>query len=151
MNNHPNRPPYMYESHRLSSTDADLRTIVESRKCLTFVIERYFHPKVICAEQGGTCERLENTILLLSRNLKREEQLMEQSGYPGLIAHVKAHDTILRNLETLRRTFVCGNYNNNLVLDFITEWAEDHTRTFDNPYGEYLKEQGIEFIQGEDI
>ena len=74
---------------------------------------------------------------------------MEETGYPKLSAHRKEHETILRNLETLKRTLVCGSYDNDLIFDFIMEWAENHTEIFDRPFGEYLKEQKIEFFQRE--
>lgn len=138
----------MCEDHQSTSTEASINSIIEGQKCLTFVIERYFHPKVICADQGGSCERLENTILLLSRNLKREEQLMEKAGYPGLAIHKREHETILRNLETLRRTLVCGSYDNDLVFDFIMDWSENHAKYFDSVFGEFLKKQKTGPSQG---
>lgn len=133
----------MQGSNQISYSDAGLRSIAENMSCLTFVIERYFHPKVICADQGGTCERLEHTIRLLSRNLKREEMLMESLDYPDLRAHKKEHETILRNMETLRRTLDCGNYDNELVLDFLVEWTENHIKSFDKPFGDFLNDQDI--------
>ena len=51
MNNDANRTAYTYEGHKLSSTDDTLRAIAEKKKCLTFLMEQYFHPKVICADQ----------------------------------------------------------------------------------------------------
>lgn len=130
----------MYEDNHPTGTEDPIRTIIESSKCLKFVIERYFHPKVICAEEGGSCGRLENTILLLSRNLEREERMMEEAGYPDLASHKKEHETILRNLETLRRTLSCGSYDNDLVFEFVSEWAENHAQEFDAPFGVFLRE-----------
>lgn len=136
----------MHEGIQFMDPDETIRPIVESRKCLIFVVERYFHPKVICAEPGGSCQRLENTILLLSRNLAREEQIMEETGYPGLDAHKKEHETILRNLETLRRTLICGCYDNELVFEFVMEWAENHAREYDRSFDEYLNGQGPDAV-----
>jgi len=141
----------MYEGSQFSSADASLRTIVESKKCLTFVIEKYFHPKTICANQGGACARLEDTILFLSRNLKREELLMEEAGYPDLYAHRKEHETILRNLETLRRTLICGGYDNDRVFDFVKEWVDGHTEAFDKHFEEFVRDFHLNECQSKSI
>jgi len=145
MNNHGNRTAYTYEGNQFSSAETNFKSIAENKKSLKFVIERYFHPKVICVDQGGTCARLEDTILFLSRNLKREELLMEKTGYPDSNVHVREHETILSKLEALRRTLVCGGYDNELVFDFINEWVDRHTKVFDKPFEDFLqdRDQGI--------
>lgn len=135
-----------YEGDRIAKADADIRKIVENRKCLTFVIEQYFHPKVICADPGGTCARLDDTIALLSRNLKREEMMMEEAEYPDLTTHEKEHEKVLGNLDTLRRTLVCGGYNNHLVFKFLMDWADNHSRSFDKYFEDFLRgrDKGID-------
>ena len=129
----------MFGNTTFSGSASFANRLDANRESLLFVIEQYFHPKVICAERGGTCGRIGDTIRFLKRNLEREEQLMELSGYPGLADHRRDHQTALQKLEKLRATLVCSHYDNGLVFDFLERWADNHSRVFDRPFGDFLQ------------
>ncbi len=93
----------------------------------------------MCAEPGGSCNRIEDTIHFLVRNLKREEQLMDLSGFPDAAAHKRDHELVLRRLDRMRHTLVCGRYDNTQVAEFLQGWIDQHTSAFDKHFGRYLQ------------
>lgn len=137
----------MFGTNRFTSADTGVRDMDASRECLSFVFDRLFHPQVICADPGGTCERIEDTIRILKRNLEREERLMTDAEYPGLAAHKRGHDELLRKLEKMKSTLICGDYDNALVTDFLTEWTKSHSASFDKPFGDFMRERGMDSVQ----
>lgn len=128
----------MFGANDFSGVDSDARFLEASREGLFFVLDRFFHPRVICTDPGGTCGRIEDTIRLLSRNLEREERLMLKTGYPRSAAHKWAHDALLRKLDRMKHTLVCGDYDNALVFDFMTKWLKTHSATYDKHFNKFL-------------
>ena len=138
----------MFGTDHFATTVSGVRTIDASRKCLSFVLGRLFHPRVICAAPGGRCTRIEDTILFVRRNLDREDRLMTEAAYPGFAAHKREHKTLLSELDGMRRTLICGSYDNALVSDFLTDWTRRHTASFDKPFGEFLHDHATESSKG---
>ncbi len=138
----------MFATNAPSAIDTGVKAIDASRECLSFVLGRLFHPQVICARPGGVCSRIEDTVRFLVRNLEREEHLMTRSGYPGFAAHRREHGKLLENLNDMEHRLVCGEYDNALVADFLSEWTNDHAAAFDKPFGDFLRENGVESING---
>ena len=139
----------MFETNRSSNDNDAVRIIEASRDCLVFVLHQLFHPQMICADPGGTCSRIEDTIRFLSRSLEREERLMAATGYPALAAHKREHEKLLRKLERMKRTLVCGGYDNTLVFDDVTEWTRNHAAAFDKPVTDFLRKHGSGPTRGE--
>lgn len=137
----------MSGSKHHTSTESGIRDIDVNRECLSFVLERLFHPQVICFDPGETCSRIEETIRLISRNMEREERLMVETEYPGFAGHKREHEKLLVRLGRLKRTLACSNYDNSLVAEFLTEWAESHAADFDKPFGDFLREHGVTPVQ----
>lgn len=148
VNFHVNRGRPTSGTDSFSSVDTGVKAIDASRECLSFVLGRLFHPQVICARPGGACSRIEDTVRFLARNLEREEHLMTETGYPGFAAHKRQHRKLLENLDGMKRRLVCGEYDNALVADFLSEWTNDHTIAFDKPFGDFLRENGVESVNG---
>ncbi len=120
----------MFRTHHFSNADDEFKAIDVSLDCLVFVLRQLFHPQMICADPGGTCSRIEDTIRFITRNLDREEQLMAAAGYPALAAHKREHEKLLQKLERMKRTLVCGNYDNTDVFDFVMDWTKRHAAAF---------------------
>lgn len=139
----------MHGTNHFSNDNPGVGTIDADREYFSIVLDRFFHPSVICAYPGGTCQRIEDTIRHLEQDLGREEKLMARTGFPGITAHKKEHRKLLNNLNQLKRTLVCGRYDNALVADYLTEWMKSHATDFDKPFGKFLKEQGIDISQRE--
>ena len=112
------------------------------------MLEQLFHPHVICADPGGTCSRIEDTIHFLSRNLEREERLMAAAGYPGFVVHKAEHEKLLQKLERMKRTVIFGCNDKAFVFDSVMEWTKRHDAAFDKPFGNFLRKHGTEPVQG---
>lgn len=135
----------MYGKNNFSNTgEADARVVVASRECLFFTLERLFHPQVICSNPGGNCSRLEDVIHFLTQNHEQEERLMIETGYPMFATHKRKHKALMRTLKGMKRTLICGDYDSSMVAEFLTEWMRRHAADFDNSFGEFLKEKGME-------
>ncbi len=128
----------MTEANANTASNAFVRGIEARRESLQFVLDGYFHPKVICGDPGGSCSRIEDTIHFLVRNLKWEEYQMEQSGYPDARAHKKDHEKILLRLRKMENNFICGRYDNRQVAQLVEAWAGQHNVVFDKPFEEFL-------------
>jgi len=139
----------MFKTNRSFNDNDAVRTIDASREYLSFVLDQMFHPQVICADPGGTCSRIEDTIRFIRRNLEREERLMAATGYPALAAHKAEHGKLLRKLERMKLTLVCGSYDNTLVFDSVVDWTKRHATAFDKPFGDFLRKHGTGPIRGE--
>jgi hemerythrin-like metal-binding protein len=72
-----------------------------------------------------------------------EEQLMVDSRYPGLQAHVQQHEALQRRAKTLLTRFEHGEVTMTIELTLLlSEWLRQHTMTTDRRLGEYLIESG---------
>jgi len=139
----------MAETNRPSNDNGAVRIIDASRESLAYVLEQLFHPHVICADPGGTCSRIEDTIRFLARNLEREERLMAAAGYPGLTVHRAEHEKLLRKLERMKLSLVCGSYDNTVVFDSVVDWTKRHAADHDKPFGDFLRQHGSGSVRGE--
>ncbi|MCW9045229.1 MAG: hypothetical protein OQK35_02755 [Alphaproteobacteria bacterium] len=108
-----------------------------SKQSLFFLAGRMFEEKVVCGKPGENCRRIEDTILFMSRNLNKEEELMAACGYKNLESHKADHLLLLCKLDEMRDRFVCSSYDNSLVLNFLAGWAVRHTQEHDKPFGRY--------------
>src|SRR3990172_1471452 len=102
---------------------SDLRSAME---CLSFLNAQFFASRVICANPGGTCDRIVDTIRFLERNFEREERMMDEVRYPEAARHKKEHEALLRKLTKMKRTLVCSGYDNAMLFDLITDWQKNH-------------------------
>lgn len=110
-----------------------------SRECLFFLVEKFFHPKVICPQPARTCQRIGDTLSYLRRNFEREEALMRLCGYPYLQRHKAEHDQLIKDLEYLHKTLTCSGYDNQKIKVLVTDWSLRHAKDHDRRFGEFLK------------
>ncbi len=131
----------MESAENPSNDNTGIATLDASRECLHFLLDRFFHPSVICAHPGanGHCSRIEDTIRFLARNLEREEQLMETLDYPGLEEHRREHQRLLAELNRMARDLECSHYDNAIPLDFLRDWTTKHTSAFDKPFADFVR------------
>lgn len=138
----------MFKTSEATHPDNDVRAIDESRECFVFLLDQMFHPQVVCADLGGNCTRIGDMMNYLTRSLEREERLMAAAGYPGLSVHKRDHAKVLQILNGMKRTLICGGYDNTLVSDILRNWSKGHDETFDKDFVDFLHERGAEFLQG---
>lgn len=73
---------------------------------------------------------------------------MAEAAYPGFASHKRDHETLLGELDGMRRTLVCGGYDNVLVSDFLTDWTRRHTASFDKPFGDFMRDRATVSSKG---
>lgn len=131
----------MPESSTQSSSDTYESGIKVRHECLLYVLDEYFHPRVICSDHGSSCSRIEDTMRFLGRNLMWEEENMDVSDYPDVLAHKRDHEHILRQLRAMKDTLECSRYDNSHVANLIKKWARDHADNFDRPFANFLQQR----------
>ena len=70
--------------------------------------------------------------------------MMEEFDYPEFPAHKREHEMLFQILAKMKRTLVCGDYDNAIMFDFLKVWSTNHSAVFDRPFGEFLLERGME-------
>ncbi len=142
----------MFGTNHCSSADIGVGIIDENREGLCLLVDQLFHPQVICANPGGTCSRLDESIRFLTQSLAREERIMMENDYSGLgfAVHKREHEKLLRKLNKMKRVLVCGRYDNAVVFDFLTEWIRNHATHYEKPLTDFLRERGMASARKED-
>jgi len=88
---------------------------------------------------------LDQLIEFARMHFASEEQLMEQTGYPGLAEHRKLHHTILAQiLESAHRLQYGEGVEMQSLLCYLRDWFLQHIEESDHQYGPWLNERGIE-------
>lgn len=131
----------MFEHQHFSHMPTGIPSLDESHRSLQFLLDRLFHPQVMCGDQGGQCSRIRDTIRFLSRNLAHEERLMRAAGYPAATAHEREHRKLLRRMARMERSMSCSDYDNQRISGFLTAWMNHHVAVFDKPFGAFLRAQ----------
>ena len=105
--------------------------------------------QIISAIKGGASsevmhELMDGLILLARRHFEFEERLMSEHGFPGLEGHAREHLGLLQKLDMFNETlFFSDPHRLNLLLAFVTDWAELHLLTGEKILGEYLTSKGL--------
>lgn len=73
-------------------------------------------------------------------HFKREEEIIEQCGYPDLERHRRIHQGICRRIEEIRWEYFQGIRDElmNDILTFLTNWLKTHILEEDMGYSGYL-------------
>lgn len=96
------------------------------------------------ADREQMNELLGRLIEFLRMHFWNEEQLMEQTGFPGLAEHRSEHEKLLTQLrESARRAQRNENVGMRPLLSFLRDWYSEHIEGPDHEYGPWLNEHGI--------
>jgi hemerythrin len=81
-------------------------------------------------------ELLDRLIEFTRMHFWSEEQLMEQTGYPGLAEHRAEHHTMLAQiLQSTHRVQYGEGVKMRPLLRFLREWFTEHIEGLDREYG----------------
>lgn len=82
--------------------------------------------------------------LFTREHFAREQDSMEQAGYPGRDDHRYEHEYLIFQLDALiERLMVSGpDYVADELVDLLQRWLCDHILTCDAAFAEYLRERG---------
>jgi hemerythrin len=89
-------------------------------------------------------EDLNRLIEFTRMHFTSEEQLLEQSAYPGLAQHRAAHQHLLSQIEEMAlRTQHNDELHMRSLLVFLRDWYMSHIEDLDSKYGAWLNPRGI--------
>jgi hemerythrin-like metal-binding protein len=71
-------------------------------------------------------------------HFSREEQLMQESGYPGYERHKKMHDTFIRQIDGAGHYLGVGGGMSAFLLSFLARWLGSHVLGADRELGHFL-------------
>jgi hemerythrin len=119
------------------SLDNEHREIVEQVNRIGAAIETSGDTRILV-------ELMEELVQLAQRHFEYEERLMKEHDFPGLTEHAKQHRELLQRLGRLSESFRRSSpHKLDLVMAFITDWAELHLLEGEKVLGEYLSTRGI--------
>jgi len=73
-----------------------------------------------------------------------EEQLMEQSAFPGLAEHRSEHHGMLAQMiQSAHRVQYGEGAQMRPLVDFLCKWFDEHIESLDRHYGLWLNERGV--------
>ena len=112
--------------------DHDHKCLVEMINGLYLSLNRGEGKQVIGGILGDMADYVAN-------HFYREERLMEQSRFPGLVEHIVDHWRFTQRLTDLIHAFEIGSENVALeTLDFLSDWFIGHILDKDMAIGRYL-------------
>ena len=121
----------------IASLDSQHREIVKQVNRVTEAIGNKSKSEI-------TQELMDNLILLARQHFELEEHIMTEYGFPGLEGHAKEHRGLLQRLENLSIVLRTPNpHKMELVLAFVTDWAELHLLQGEKILGKYLTSKGL--------
>lgn len=71
----------------------------------------------------------------------REEQLMEECGFPGVGKHVAEHEEFCQTTLRMGRDTVVGIVRPNELFRFLSQWWSHHVLDMDMQYKPYLMDR----------
>ena len=90
---------------------------------------------------GVLAEVLDYTVYHFST----EERLFQQYDYPGYQEHKRQHDDLTAKAKTFKEDFEGGKWMITIdVLNFLSNWLNDHILREDKKYAPYLKSKGVQ-------
>lgn len=89
-------------------------------------------------------ELMSELLILAKQHFDHEEQIMSEYGYPGIDGHITEHRGLLKRLETMKSVLRTAEpHKVELVLAFITDWAELHLLQGEKELGAFLASKGL--------
>lgn len=82
---------------------------------------------------------LDELVDFTKTHFKKEEELMEQCGYPDYTVHKSEHDKLVQWLQDMLKKHYSGNTNITAdIAIFLSDWLAEHILVKDKKYGEYF-------------
>ena len=86
---------------------------------------------------------IEALVAYVDVHFEHEERLMQESGYPALEAHKRAHEALGRRVagfqEDLRRAPEAFDFD--ALMEFLSNWLSEHIVKLDMEFAAYHKKQ----------
>jgi len=89
-------------------------------------------------------EHLDRLIEFTRMHFWSEEQLMEQTGFPGLAEHRAEHRSMLAQiLQSAHRVQYGEGVQMRPLFGFLRDWFIEHIESMDREYGPWFNDHGV--------
>ena len=120
--------------------ESDFETIEVQHKRLSEIIKKMYDSIVRGDEQNALAEVFDELICFMIYHFDTEEALFGAYDYPDYESHKKEHNELCRQILELQEQFnmkiVTITFE---VMDFLTNWLEEHTAVTDSKFEEYMR------------
>jgi len=77
-------------------------------------------------------------------HFKTEEKYFDQFGYPETNSHKKEHSDFTQKVAEFKNQFDKGAFGLSIeVMNFLSNWLQNHIKTVDKKYGAFFNEKGL--------
>jgi hemerythrin len=98
------------------------------------------HDAVVQGKEKAEIGRiLASVSVFVFAHFRQEEVLMEATGDPGKVEHLKDHGRLRRKVEDLVDHFHEGTLVPQVFLDFMTAWLDRHVAAHDVPMARFAQ------------
>jgi hemerythrin len=122
-----------------------VRHFDEQHKGLFSILNELYDAMKAGAGQKVLRDVLVNLLDYTLLHFAGEEAVMRNAGYPRLQSHIEQHRRFTDKIDEACAKYNAGSVGLSVgVLDFLTEWLQNHILHTDKQYGEFLNSKGIE-------
>ena len=94
---------------------------------------------IISGDAALTDKLLDDLVRYTRWHFAEEEVLMRDSKYPHYLDHIMRHESLLEEIDQLKRSIEAGRTPVSLaLLGFLTVWLMEHIKTSDRRLGKFL-------------
>jgi hemerythrin-like metal-binding protein len=96
--------------------------------------------EALAAGRGNESARecLQRLVAYADGHFAREEALLAQAHYPGLVRQRAEHERLLQEVFRIHEQWARGGVHDEAVLDFLRDWIGKHILDFDHDYAPYV-------------
>lgn len=94
-------------------------------------------------EDARTRDIVDDLIECAVEHFDEEERTLRDLGWPGLGAHMHAHNVLLRTILKFKADLRYHRLSPEQAAEFISSWVLEHIRHEDMQYAPYLQDRGV--------
>ena len=77
-------------------------------------------------------------------HFRTEEKYFDRFGYPETNSHKKEHSDFTKKIAEFKAGFDAGKLGLSIeVMDFLSNWLQNHIKGVDKKYGPFFNEKGL--------
>ncbi|MBC8339124.1 MAG: hemerythrin family protein [Rhodospirillales bacterium] len=95
------------------------------------------------ADEKSIASTLYALVAYVDVHFEHEERLMEETGYPELDSHKKAHEALDRRVMEFQDAFLGSpeTFDFEALMDFLSNWLQQHILKLDMDFAAYHKKR----------
>ena len=116
----------------------------EDHRQLLAIINRFHDAHSTGQARAEILGVLRDLIRYADRHFQREEQLLEQYGFPDMLDHARIHTQLTEQIFQLHEKYAAGDVQiSDEVMEFVKNWLLNHILNTDMRYAEYFRGRQI--------